>query len=69
MRSKGNPVVNGVTYDSTRRMPIFGVAGVYPFTDQWRLQGGLYFNPPISQLGRNTPALVEFVLSVLRTWS
>ena len=45
---EGDPVVNGMTYDSTRRIPIFGVAGLYPFTDQWRLQGGLYFNPPIS---------------------
>ena len=66
---EGDPEVNGVKVDSTRRMPLFGLAGVYPFTDQWRLQGGLYLNPPISQLGRNTPALIEFVLSVLRTWS
>jgi hypothetical protein len=66
---EGDPEVNGRKIESTRRVPLFGVAGVYPFTDQWRLQGGLYFNPPLAQLGRNTPALVEFVLSVLRTWS
>jgi hypothetical protein len=66
---EGDPEVNGQKIDSTRRMPIFGLAGVHPFTDQWRLQGGLYLSPPISQLGRNTPAIVEFVVSVLRTWS
>jgi hypothetical protein len=63
------PAVSGLTGDLTRRMPLVGVAGVYPLTDQWRLQGGLYLNPPISQLGRNTPALFQCVLSLLRTWS
>jgi hypothetical protein len=66
---EGDPEVNGQKIDSTRRLPLFGLAGVYPFTDQWRLQGGLYSSPPISQFGRNTPAVVQFVLSVLRTWS
>jgi hypothetical protein len=50
-------------------MPLIGAAGLYPFTDAWRLQGGLFLTPPISQLGRNTPARVEMVLSLLRTWS
>lgn len=66
---EGSPEVNGVTRDATRRMPIFGAAGLYPFTDAWRLQGGLFLTPPISQLGRNTPARLEMVLSILRSWS
>jgi hypothetical protein len=66
---EGDPEVNGVTRDATRRMPLIGAAGLYPFTDAWRLQGGLFLTPPISQLGRNTPARVEMVLSLLRTWS
>jgi hypothetical protein len=59
--------VNGV--DATRRMPLFGMVGLYPFTDAWRLQGGLFLTPPISSLGQNTPAQLEFVLSLLRSWS
>ena len=64
-----DPEVNGVTRDATRRVPLLGAAGLYPFTDAWRLQGGLFLTPPISQLGRNTPARMELVLSVLRSWS
>jgi hypothetical protein len=66
---EGDAEVNGVTIDSTRRMPLVGAAGVYPLTDAWRLQGGLFLTPPVSQLGRNTPARVELTLSILRTWS
>jgi hypothetical protein len=66
---EGSPVVDGETRASTRRTPLFGAAGIYPFSDTWRLQGGLFFTPPISQLGRNTPALMEMVLSLLRSWS
>ncbi len=66
---EGDPEVNGVTWDATRRTPLFGAAGIYPFTDAWRLQGGFFLTPPISQLGRNTPARMELVLSLLRSWS
>jgi hypothetical protein len=66
---EGSPEVNGVTSNATRRMPLFGMAGLYPFTDAWRLQGGLFLTPPISSFGRNTPAQVEFILAVLRSWS
>jgi hypothetical protein len=66
---EGNPEVNGVTVDATRRVPIFGAAGIYPLSDAWRLQGGLFLTPPISQLGRNSPATLELVLSLLRSWS
>jgi hypothetical protein len=66
---EGSPEINGVTRDATRRMPLFGMVGLYPFTDAWRLQGGLFLTPPISSLGRNTPAQLEFVLAVLHSWS
>jgi hypothetical protein len=66
---EGNPVVNGEERDTSRRVPLFGAAGLYPFSDAWRLQGGLFVSPPISELGRNTPANVELVLSILRSWS
>ena len=66
---EGNPVVNGQESNMSRRVPLFGAAGLYPFSDAWRLQGGLFVSPPISELGRNTPANVELVLSILRSWS
>jgi hypothetical protein len=66
---EGNPLINGVEQDVSRRVPLFGAAGIYPFSDTFRLQGGLFFSPPISQLGRNTPSNVELVLSLLRSWS
>jgi len=67
--TEGNPEVNGVTREATRRTPLLGAAGVYPLSDAWRLQGGLYLTPPVSQLGRNTPAILEMVLSLIRSWS
>lgn len=66
---EGNPVVNGEELNTSRRVPLFGAAGIYPFTDTFRLQGGLFFSPPISELGRNNPANVELLLSLLRSWS
>ena len=66
---EGNPEVNGATRDFTRRTPLLGAAGVYPLSDAWRMQGGLYLAPPVSQLGRNTPAIIEMVLSLIRSWS
>jgi hypothetical protein len=63
------PDVSSGTLDATRRMPLLGMVGLYPFTDAWRLQGGLFLNPPISSLGQNTPAQLQFVLVVLRSWS
>jgi hypothetical protein len=64
-----SPDVSSGTLDATRRMPLLGMVGLYPFTDAWRLQGGLFLNPPISSLGQNTPAQLQFVLVVLRSWS
>jgi hypothetical protein len=66
---EGGPEINGEKFDATRRMLLFGAVGLYPFTDAWRVQGGLFLAPPISQLGRNTPARMEMVLSLLRSWS
>ena len=55
--------------DVTRRMPLFGLVGLHPFSDAWRLQGGLFLTPPISSFGRATTAQLEFVLALLRSWS
>jgi hypothetical protein len=52
-----------------RRIPLLTLSGLYPLTDQWRLLGGIFFTPPISQLGRNTPANVGLVFTAIRSWS
>jgi hypothetical protein len=66
---EGNAEINGVTRETTRRLPLFGAVGLYPFSDTWRMQGGVFLTPPIAPLGKNTPARVELIFSVLRTWS
>lgn len=67
---EGSPEVNGVNRpDMLRRIPRLGVTGVYPITDQWRIQSGLFLTPPISQVGRSTPSLYDFVFTVIRSWS
>ena len=54
---------------ATRRLPLFGLVGLHPITDAWRLQGGFFLTPPISSFGRATTAQLEFVLALLRSWS
>jgi hypothetical protein len=67
---EGAPVVSGEERsDLSRRIPRFGFAGIYPLTDQWRLQGGLFLTPPVSGFGRNTPSNADLLFTVIRSWS
>jgi hypothetical protein len=67
---EGESEVNGANVpDSNRRMPLLTLAGLYPITDAWRLQGGAFFTPPISQLGKNFLAQAGIVIAVVRSWS
>jgi len=67
---EGAPEVAGQVRSAlVRRLPRFGLAGIYPITDQWRLQGGLFLMPPISHLGRNTPSYADVVFTLIRSWS
>jgi hypothetical protein len=54
---------------SSKRVMLVTLSGLYPITDKWRLLGGLYLNPPVSQLGSNQPASAGFFLTVIRSWS
>lgn len=54
---------------SGRRITTFTLSGLLPIDDTWRLQGGVYGNPPISQLGKNQPSSLGATLTVLRGWS
>jgi hypothetical protein len=65
-----NTEADGVEVPSSgRRIPQLTIAGLYPWSDAWRLQGSLFATPPISDLGKNTPASVGLLLAIVRTWS
>src|SRR5262249_23706903 len=65
-----NTEENDVEKASTgRRIPQLTISGLYPWTDKWRLQGGIFATPPISHFGKNTPATFGFVLGIVRSWS
>jgi hypothetical protein len=55
--------------DSKRHIVLISVAGIYPLTDQWRIQGSVFANPPISSFGRNQTATTGITITILRTWS
>jgi hypothetical protein len=55
--------------DSAKRLTTVTVSGLYPVTDAWRLLGGLFLEPPVSQLGSNQPASAGLTLTVIRSWS
>ena len=66
---EGNADVQGVeSPGSARRTTTLGLTGVVPFTEHFRLQGGLSGNPPIPQLGKNQPATVGLLVTALYAW-
>jgi hypothetical protein len=66
---EGDATIGGVdTAGTARRLPTLTLAGVYPIGDMWRLQGALYDNLPISQLGLSQPAGAGALASVVRSW-
>lgn len=67
---EGDATINGATEPWTSRQLLrISVSGVYPFSDTWRLQGGLFFDPPIDWLGRNNSASMGLTLSIIRSWT
>jgi hypothetical protein len=53
---------------SYKRVTVISLSGLYPITDKWRVLGGLYLNPPVTQLGSNQPASAGLALTVIRSW-
>lgn len=54
--------------DSSRRLAALTVSGLWPVSDAYRLLGGLFIDPPVSQLGSNQPASGGMTLTVIRSW-
>jgi hypothetical protein len=52
-----------------RKIPLLTLSGLYPLSDRWRLQGGYFFTPPVSHVGRNAGAETGVVFGVVRSWS
>ena len=55
--------------DSGRRLLRFSLAGAHPFTDTWKLQGSLFYDPPVPHLDQNQTTSLGFTLSILRSWT
>ena len=62
--------INGIEAPgSARHVANVGASGIYPLSDTLRLQGGLYFNPPLAPFGRNQPTTAGMTIGVVRSWS
>ena len=53
---------------SSRRLTTITLSGLWPFTDTWRLQAGVFVEPPMSGLGTNQPALAGLTATMIRAW-
>jgi hypothetical protein len=67
---EGNATVDGAEAPgSGRRLLRLSVSAMHPLSDTWRLQGGVFGDPPIPHVGKNEPASLGLTLSVIRSWS
>lgn len=55
--------------EAPKRMLRLGLSGALPFDDEWRMQGGLFSDLPISRVGRNQTVGAGFQLAMMRSWS
>lgn len=61
--------INGArTPKSGRAATRLGVAGGYPISNTWRLQGSVFSDLPIRFLGYNQPAGVGLTFMIVRAW-
>jgi len=66
---EGDATVNGAdAADTSHRLLTVSLSGVAPLSDVWRLQGAVFDNPPIDQLGLNLTADVGASLTLVRSW-
>ncbi|HWV38091.1 MAG TPA: hypothetical protein VN033_06395 [Vulgatibacter sp.] len=52
-----------------RRWLRLGISAGMPLSDEWRLQGGLFGDPPLGGFGRNQPASAGLSFVLIRSWS
>jgi len=54
---------------SSKRVTMLTLSGLWPLTDEWRLLGGAFLDPPVRALGSNQPAAAGLTFAVIRSWS
>ncbi len=65
---EGNATLDGADAAGTsHRLLTLGLSGVVPLSDVWRLQGAVFDNPPIGQLGANQPADAGLSLTLVHS--
>ena len=53
---------------SSKRLTTITLAGLWPLADAWRLQGGVFVEPPASAFGSNQPAVAGLTATAIRAW-
>ena len=67
---EGHAVVNGSAAPfSSRNVALVTLSGARPLSDSWRVQGGVFMNPPLSGLGRNQTSTAGFTFTLIWSWS
>jgi hypothetical protein len=54
--------------DSGRTQLRFGISTGYALNDAWRIQAGVFGDPPVAHFGQNQPAGVGVSAAVFRVW-
>ncbi len=54
--------------ESSRTQLRFAITGGYSITDQWRIQGGVFGDPPAAHFGENQPSGAGVSATLLRVW-
>jgi hypothetical protein len=66
---EGDASIDGADSAATsHRLLTVSLSGVVPVRDTWRLQGAVFDNPPIGQLGQNQPADAGLSLTLVASW-
>jgi hypothetical protein len=54
--------------ETARTLLQLGLAGGYVFSDAWRIQGGVFADPPAAHFGQNQPSGAGLSVTLFRTW-
>jgi hypothetical protein len=61
--------IDGADVPSTARTQLrFGLSGGYSINDAWRVQAGVFGDPPLRHFGQNQPAGVGGSAAIFRVW-
>jgi hypothetical protein len=59
---------HGVPF-SSKRLTTVNLSLLWPIEDSWRLLGGVFVEPPLSDVGSNQPSASGLTLTLIRSWS